>query len=265
MRPFVSGMTGGSPRRACERYLSSYDGPDMITSSFPRRIAYLQALDDAHSPLVSRLRWRVLNAFGETDVGANLASSLRTGFPLALTLPYGEINDTMILLDRPDELSRRQRPPETWRNMDLWAYTRELTALTTRIGLSGPRAWSSTSGEPSPIWIDWVPLMHAYLRHSGTDDESRDSWLRETVDTSVTADRHLPWADAPLRGRGRPRSDDEALLSVLAACVGRALADPNWTSIATFAHETFNVDFTGGVLKIRCGRLAERMDVFKKL
>ncbi len=206
-----------------------------------------------------------MSAFGETDVGRNLVRFWRARFPVALTLPYDKIYDAISLLERADELPLSQRPPAAWRNADLWEYTRELMALTKRTGFSGPRCWRSTSGEPMPVWIDWVPPMHAFLRHPGADAKSRARRLSETVDTSEGTNFQFPWPNAPSRGRGRPRSDDEERLSVFAACVGRALADPNWTSIATFAHETFNIDFTGGVLKIRCSRVAERMDVFKKL
>ena len=208
----------------------------MAASSLSASFAYLRHLDDAYSALVSGLRWRVLKEFGETALGRSLVGPLRERFPLALTLPYDQINDTMILLDRADELPLNQRPPAPWRNVNLWQYTRELMALTKRIGLSGPRAWSSTSGEPRPVWIDWSPLLHAYLRHPGTDDESRSRWLNETDDTSESANFQLPWSDAPLRGRGRPRSSDEVLLSVFADCVGLALADQKWTSIAGFAN-----------------------------
>jgi hypothetical protein len=242
---------------------SSYD--ESMNAASPENIAHLEALDDAYSPLVSRLRWRVLSEFGATDVGRNLVQSWRERFTRELSLRYNDINDIMILLGHPDELPVKHRPPAAWRDVNLWGYIRELAALTRQIGLSGPRIWRSTSGKPRPVWIDWIPLMHSYLRHPQSGDESRAEWLNETNDTSESPPLQLPWAKAPLHRRGRPRSREEEPLSVLAACVGRALADPNWTSIATFAHETFNVDFTGGVLKIRCGRLAERMDVFKKL
>jgi hypothetical protein len=238
----------------------------MVASSLSQGRAYRRALADAESPLVSRLRWRALNALGETAVGRSLVGPLRARFPLALTLPYGEINDTIRLLDGAAELPRRQRPPASWRNANLWEYTRALMAFTTRIGLSGPRVWRSTSGEPRPVCIDWVALMHAYLRHPGADDESRARWLNESVDTSVTADVKLPWGDAPVLGRGRPRSDDEASLSVFAACVGRALVDDaSWTSIAIFANGALKRELTGGEVQINCRRVAKRIGVFKKL
>lgn len=231
----------------------------------PANIAYLKALDDAYSPLVSRLRWRMLGAFGATDMGRNLVQNWQADHPLPLEVRFDDMNDIMILLARPDELPAKHRPTAAWRAVNLWEYIRELAALTKQIGLSGPRVWRSPNGAPMPVWIDWVRLMHAYLRHPGTGDESRAQWLNESENTSESRPLLLPWDKARLRGRGRPRSVEEEPLSVLASCVGRALADPNWTSVATFANETFKVNFTGGVLKILCGRLAARMDVFKKL
>lgn len=236
----------------------------MAASSLSASFKYLRELDDASSPLVWQLRWRVLKEFGGTSVGRSLVDPLRARFPLALTLRHAQINDTMILLDRADELSPSQRPPALWRNANLSEYTRQLMAMTTHIGLSGPRVWHSNSGEPIPIWIDWVPLMHAYLRYPDPDDESRTRWLDETVDPSESASFPLlPWPGASRRGRGRPRSGDEARLSVFADCVGRALADPNWTAIAGFANAALKRELTGGVVKINCRRLAKRVGAFK--
>src|SRR5439155_20159271 len=104
----------------------------MAASSLLAHFKYLCELDDASLPLLCRLRWRVLSAFGGTNVGQSLLDPLRTRFPLALTIRHDEINDTMILLDRADELCRSQRPPAAWRDASLWEYTRDLMATTTR-------------------------------------------------------------------------------------------------------------------------------------
>lgn len=237
------------------------------SSPITAAIAYVRNSRDADAPLLWRLRWSVLRAYGESVSGQAVLDSLRVRCPLVLTLREDQFNDVIRLLAEPFEWPRRLRPRGEWRDahVDLDEYKRELAATTSRIGLSGPRSWSSTSGEPPPVWIDWPPLMHAYLRHGGRGDEGRDCWLKEIAAPPMDEDPLLPWLDQLPRGAGRPRSVDEPRLRVFATCIGRALAGDEWPAITFWANEQLGAETTVGALQIYCRRLAKRLDVFRQL